>query len=100
MGKLKNTRLIYNDKQNLETYESLPPEQFKELFMKMLTYKLGETVSQSDFSNPLIYALFKVYQSKIDYNETKWNETSRKRQDAANKRWNKNNNEETESEVI
>lgn len=86
----KSTRLVYVDKNNIETYESLEPNEFKEFFMKYFTYKYGDKVEKSDFSNPLLYALFNQYKSKIDANEEKWFEKSKQATDAANKRWSKN----------
>lgn len=69
---MKNTRLFYTDEKNLEIYKALPPQDFKEIFMKMLTYKLGDKVNINEFSNPMNYALFLSFKDKIDFNEVKW----------------------------
>lgn len=68
----KNTRIFYRDKQNVEIYESLPPEDFKEFWIKYITYNVGDKVEITDFKSPVVYALFKSFQPKIDYNEAKW----------------------------
>lgn len=81
MGKKeKNTRLVYKDEKNLKIYQALSAEDFKEFFMKYLSYKVGDDVEITDFSSPSLYGLFMMYKDKIDYNETKW-----KRQAEANK---------------
>ena len=69
---IKNTRLFYNDEKNLKIYQALSAEDFKELFMACLTYKVGSDVEITDFSSPSLYGLFMMYKDKIDYNETKW----------------------------
>jgi hypothetical protein len=69
---MKNTRLVYNDEKNLKIYQTLSPEDFKEFFMTYLTYKPGTELEITDFSNPLLYALFLSFKDKIDYNEAKW----------------------------
>lgn len=69
---IKNTRLFYNDEKNLKIYQALSAEDFKELFMACLTYKVGTDVEITDFSSPSLYGLFMMYKDKIDYNETKW----------------------------
>ena len=40
--------------------------------MKYFKYRSGDTVNSTDFSNPLLFSIFKLYQSKIDANENKW----------------------------
>ena len=69
---IKNTRLVYNDEKNLKIYQALSAEDFKELFMAYLTYKVGSDVEITNFSNPSLYGLFMMYKDKIDYNEEKW----------------------------
>jgi hypothetical protein len=76
MKKEKNTRLVYIDKSNIDIYDSLPPNEFKELFMAYFTYKVGDEITADRFSNPLVFSLFKTYQPKIDYNENKWDKRS------------------------
>lgn len=78
MGKIKNTRLVYTDKDNLMIYENLPDYDFKEFFMKYFTYNLGDEVKPSDFTNPLLYSLFMSFKQKIDFNEEKWLKDKRK----------------------
>lgn len=68
----KNTILVYRDDDNLAIYDSLEPALFKEFFMKYFKYRSGDTVNSNDFSNPLLFSIFKLYQSKIDANENKW----------------------------
>lgn len=67
----KNTRLVYTDDINLKIYQSLPDKDFKEFMMVYLTYQKGDDVS-GRFTNPMTYALFMTYISKIEYNEDKW----------------------------
>lgn len=69
---IKNTRLIYNDEKNLKIYQALPAEDFKEFFMACLSYRVGDNIEITNFSNPSLYGLFMMYKDKIDYNETKW----------------------------
>lgn len=73
---MKKTRIIYTDDAHILTYEALPPNEFKELFMKILTYQQGDEVLPSDFSNPALYAMFAGYKCLIDDNERKWVERS------------------------
>lgn len=81
MGKKeKNTRLFYKDEKNLKIYQALSAEDFKEFFMRYLSYKVGDDIEITDFSSPSLYGLFMMYKDKIDYNETKW-----KRQAEVNK---------------
>ena len=97
----KNTRIFYRDKQNVEIYESLPPEDFKEFWMKYITYNVGDKVEITDFKSPLVYALFKSFQPKIDYNETKWDkrkETSKENGKKGGRP--KKENKQEEPEVI
>lgn len=75
--KEKNTRIVYIDQGNIDIYNSLPPNEFKEFFMAYLNYKVGDNVNPDSFSSPLVYSLFKTYQPKIDYNESKWDERSK-----------------------
>ena len=44
--------------------------------MKYFTYKVGDDVKIEDFTNPLVFSLFKTFQEKIDYNENKWDKRS------------------------
>ena len=67
----KNTRLIYTDETNLAVYRSLPDKDFKEFMMAYLTYKKGMDITKM-FSNPLVESIFRLYVSKIEYNEDKW----------------------------
>ena len=53
-------------------YEAMPAEDFKEFFIKYLTYKLGDKVEISDFKNPMAYAMFMGEKVNIDKNEEKW----------------------------
>lgn len=72
MAQKKNTRLVYIDKKNLDAYERLKPEDFKEFFMAYFTYHTGDDMSKC-FSNEYVYNLFSTnYQDKIDHNEAKW----------------------------
>lgn len=71
MTQKKNTRLIYIDEKNLQSYRTLKPEDFKEFMMAYLTYQPGDDMS-SCFTNEYVYTLFLQYQDKIDYNESKW----------------------------
>lgn len=67
----KNTRLVYVDDINLKIYQSLPDKDFKEFMMVYLTYQKGDDV-RDKFTNPMTFALFMTYISKIEYNEDKW----------------------------
>lgn len=80
MKKKKNTRLVFIDEKNLKIYQALSAEDFKEFFMKYLSYKVDDDVEITDFSSPSLYGLFMMYKDKIDFNETKW-----KKQAEANK---------------
>ena len=82
---MKNTRLVYIDKKNLDVYRGLEPEQFKEFFMNYFTYQLGDNVEVGDFSNSALYALFKMYQEKIDINEKRWKEREKTNQENGKK---------------
>lgn len=73
---MKKTRIIYTDEAHILTYGALPPNEFKELFMKILTYQQGDEVLPNDFSNPALYAMFAGYKCLIDENERKWVERS------------------------
>ena len=53
-------------------YEAMPAEDFKEFFLKYLTYKLGDNVEITDFKNPMAYAMFMGEKVNIDKNEEKW----------------------------
>lgn len=82
---IKNTRLVYNDEKNLKIYQALPAEDFKELFMAYLTYKVGDNVEITNFSNPVMYGLFMQFKDKIDYNETKWEKQAAARRENGKK---------------
>lgn len=70
----KQTRIIYTDEAHLETYDALPPSEFKEFFMKLLRYKKGDEIGIDSFSTPVLYAMFAGYKCLIDDNETRWEE--------------------------
>lgn len=59
-------------------FKAMPPEDLKEFIIKYLTYNIGDEISVKDFTNPMTYAFFKQEQSKIDYNETKWENKSKR----------------------
>ena len=80
MKKKKNTRLVFIDEKNLKIYQALSAEDFKEFFMKYLSYKVDDDVEITVFSRPSLYGLFMMYKDKIDFNEAKW-----KKQAEANK---------------
>ena len=80
----KNTRLIYTDETNLAVYRSLPDKDFKEFMMAYLTYKKGMDITKM-FSNPLVESIFRLYVSKIEYNEDKWEKQAQARRENGKK---------------
>lgn len=83
---MKNTRLVYIDKKNLDVYNGLDPEEFKEFFMKYFTYQLGDNVEKSDFSSSALFSLFKSYkEEKIDPNEEKYEEIAKRNKENGKK---------------
>jgi hypothetical protein len=85
----KQTRIIYTDEAHLETYDALPPSEFKEFFMKLLRYKKGDEIGIDSFSTPVLYAMFAGYKCLIDDNETRWEERAAKNKECIAKRWEK-----------
>ena len=80
----KNTRLIYTDETNLAVYRSLPDKDFKEFMMAYLTYKKGMDITKM-FSNQLVETIFRLYVSKIEYNEDKWEKQAQARRENGKK---------------
>lgn len=66
-------KIVYTDEKDLRTYESLPPNDFKEFFMAYFKYRKGDKVEVTDFTNPVTFALFNSYTSKLDRNEDVYN---------------------------
>lgn len=66
-------KIVYTDVKDLRTYESLPPNDFKEFFMTYFKYRKGDKVEVTDFTNPVTFALFNSYTSKLDRNEDVYN---------------------------
>lgn len=62
-------------------YEAMPPEQFKELFMAMLSYK-GEDM---DIKDPMVKALFAKEKVEIDRNEAEYERIRKIRQENGKK---------------
>lgn len=66
-------KIVYTDVEDLRTYESLPPNDFKEFFMAYFKYRKGDRVEVTDFTNPVTFALFNSYTPKLDKNEDTYN---------------------------
>lgn len=69
-----NSKYISTTENNMKLFQSLPAEDFKEFFMKYLTYRKGDRVNISDFTNPLIYAIFTSFIPTLDKMEDKYND--------------------------
>lgn len=80
----KNNRLVCTDERNLQIYQSLPAEDFKEFMMAYLTYKNGDDLTKL-ISNPLVRSLFMTYIEKIEYNETQWEKAAEARRNNGKK---------------
>lgn len=66
-------KIVYTNVEDLRTYESLPPNDFKEFFMAYFKYRKGDRVEVTDFTNPVTFALFNSYIPKLDKNEDTYN---------------------------
>ena len=66
-------KLVYTEENDLKTYESLPPNDFKEFFMAYFKYNKGDKIDITDFTNPITFALFNSYIPKLDKNEDTYN---------------------------
>lgn len=66
-------KIVYTDVEDLRTYESLPPNDFKEFFMAYFKYRKGDRVEIADFTNPVTFALFNSYIPKLNKNEDTYN---------------------------
>lgn len=80
----KNNRLVSTDERNLQIYQSLPAEDFKEFMMAYLTYVKGDDLTKM-ISNPLVRTLFMTYIERIEYNEDKWQKSAEARRNNGKK---------------
>lgn len=71
-NKKKNTRVFYTDEARIAMYSAIPAEQFKELFMTMLTYQYGDDSILDKIQDPMVKVLFSREKVDIDRNEEEW----------------------------
>ena len=69
---MKNTRLIYTDKEHIEMCKAMPAEQFKEYMLAIMEYRYGDDSVVESIKDPMVKALFISEKSRIDFNEKKW----------------------------